>query len=62
MRLVEILREYAYEVDGGGDGKKSWYVKNSDTHKVVSDRNLTKDAAEKICAKYEEEHEEKHKE
>ena len=58
MRLSEILNESTYEVDGEG---KKWYVKNSETHKVISDRNLTKDAADKMCAKYEEEHKEKDK-
>ena len=58
MRLSEILNEGTYyEIDG--DGKKSWYVKNSETHKVVSDRNLSKKAAEEMCAKYEEEHKNK---
>lgn len=61
MRLSEIVKESTYEIDGGG-AKKSWYVKNSETHKVISDRNLTKADAEETCAKYEEEHKEKSKE
>ena len=55
MKLSEILNEDSYEVAGGGGGRKSFYVKNSDTHKVVSDRNLTKDTAEKLCAEYDKE-------
>jgi hypothetical protein len=60
MRLSEILNEYTYET-GVRDTKNSWYVRNRFTHKVVK-RNMSKEEAEALVAKYNAEDAEKQRE
>lgn len=60
MKLDEILNEYTYET-GVRDKKNSWYVRNRFTHKVVK-RNMSKEEAEALAAKFNAEDAEKQRE
>lgn len=58
MRLFELtnLQEYAYETGNRGT-KRSWYVRNADTHKIVR-RSLSQKEAEELSKKLNDEYKE----